>query len=64
LFKRGRSELKGAYQASGAMGQKITIIPELDMVIAHKTDAVYGRKTKGSLITKLMNKIIDARIKE
>ncbi len=64
LFKRGRSELKGAYQASGHMGQKITIIPELDMVIAHKTDAVYGRKTKGSLITKLMNKIIDARIKE
>lgn len=29
--------LKGAYTASGAFGQYITVIPALDMVVAHKT---------------------------
>ena len=28
---------KGAYTASGAYGQFITVLPALDMVIAHKT---------------------------
>ncbi len=31
------SHFKGAYTASGAYGQYITVLPELDMVIAHKT---------------------------
>jgi CubicO group peptidase (beta-lactamase class C family) len=30
--------LKGAYTGMGAGGQFITVLPELDMVIAHKTD--------------------------
>ena len=30
--------LKGAYTGMGAGGQYITVLPELDMVIAHKTD--------------------------
>ena len=29
--------LDGAYTASGAFGQYITVIPRLDMVVAHKT---------------------------
>ena len=29
---------EGSYTAAGAMGQFITVIPKLDMVIAHKTD--------------------------
>jgi CubicO group peptidase (beta-lactamase class C family) len=29
--------LEGAYTASGAFGQYITVVPKLDMVIAHKT---------------------------
>jgi CubicO group peptidase (beta-lactamase class C family) len=29
--------LEGAYTASGAFGQYITIIPRLDMVVSHKT---------------------------
>ncbi|MDR0871235.1 MAG: beta-lactamase family protein, partial [Planctomycetaceae bacterium] len=30
--------LKGAYTARGSKGQYITVIPKLDMVVAHKTD--------------------------
>lgn len=35
--------LKGAYTASGAFGQFITVIPKLDMVVAHKVFAPSGR---------------------
>lgn len=31
--------MKGAYTASGASGQFITVLPKLDLVIAHKTQA-------------------------
>ena len=61
LFKTKTPELKGAYTARGAMGQFITVIPELDMVIAHKTDNVYGRRTPYSRYRMLINKIIAAR---
>ncbi len=50
--------LKGAYAAHGAMGQYITIIPELDMVIAHKTDALFGRKTKSSRYQRFVRKVV------
>jgi hypothetical protein len=45
------------------MGQYITIIPELDMVIAHKTDAIYGRKTKSARYQRFVRKVIAARVK-
>jgi CubicO group peptidase (beta-lactamase class C family) len=32
-----RTALDGAYTASGAFGQFITVVPKLDMVVAHKT---------------------------
>ena len=55
-------ELKGAYTASGYGGQYITVIPELDMVIAHKTDFSNGRpKTKSSEFRKMMFKVFAAR---
>ncbi len=41
---------KGAYTGMGAGGQYITVLPELDMVVAHKTDMdeppVYAAATK------------------
>ena len=37
--------LEGAYTAAGAWGQYITVIPKLDLVIAHKTKSVYKRRT-------------------
>jgi CubicO group peptidase (beta-lactamase class C family) len=35
--------LKGAYTASGAFGQFITVVPKLDMVVAHKVEAPSNR---------------------
>ena len=61
LYKTKNPIFKGAYTARGAMGQYITVIPELDMVIAHKTDSVYGRKTSFSRYRVLLSKIIAAK---
>lgn len=36
---------KGAYSAQGAYGQFITVLPLLDLVIAHKTNNIYQRAT-------------------
>ena len=58
IYNDENPALKGAYAAHGAMGQYITIIPELDMVIAHKTDAIYGRKTKSSRYQRFVRKVI------
>ncbi len=52
---------KGAYTARGAMGQYITVLPALDMVIAHKTDSVYERRTTWDQYYKLLNMIINAK---
>lgn len=62
LYDTDIPELKGAYTARGLGGQYITVIPELDMVIAHKTDFSNGRpKTKASEFRKMMFKIFAAR---
>jgi len=55
--------LKGAYTAWGAMGQYITVIPELDMVVAHKTDAIYDRKTTFEQYYHLLRMIINSKNK-
>ena len=61
LYRVDTPELKGAYRASGHMGQRIAIIPELDMVVVQKTDAVYGRKTPGKRFDRLVDMIIEAK---
>ncbi|WP_299431193.1 hypothetical protein [uncultured Maribacter sp.] len=38
---------EGAFAASRAYGQFITVLPKLNMVIAHKTHSKYGRHTDG-----------------
>ena len=40
--------LTGAYTAWGVGGQYITVVPRLDMVIAHKTDTGFGQGTTSS----------------
>lgn len=55
--------LKGAYTARGAIGQYITVIPKLDMVIAHKTDSVYRRKTLYTQYWEFLKLLLDARVK-
>jgi len=51
---------KGAYSARGAMGQYITVFPAINLVIAHKTKADYGRRTGWGVYEKLFEMIIEA----
>ncbi len=53
---------KGAYHASGFYGQYITVLPELDMVVAHKTKAAYRRSTGWDSYGEILQRIIDARL--
>ena len=54
-------ELAGAYSANGAMGQRICVVPKLDMVIALKTDATYGRRVGEQTWTKILYDTVGAR---
>ena len=42
---RVRGPFEGAYTGRGAVGQWISVFPAIDLVIAHKTNSVYGRTT-------------------
>lgn len=53
---------EGAYSARGAYGQYITVFPELDMVVAHKTKSDYGRRTDGNDYQKLLEMIVEAQL--
>lgn len=55
-------DFHGAYNAIGYMGQYITVIPKHDMVIAHKTDAIYGRVTKGAHFNKITKMILESKL--
>lgn len=54
-------ELNKAYTATGNMGQYITIIPALDMVVALKTKSDYGRRTGYDVYDRFLTKLIDAK---
>lgn len=56
-----REEYRGAYLAWGAMGQYIAVIPALDMVVAFKTDRLYGRKTKPAAFFELLDMIVTSQ---
>jgi CubicO group peptidase (beta-lactamase class C family) len=53
---------EGAYSARGAYGQYITVFPELDMVVSHKTKSDYGRRTDGNDYQKLLEMIVEAQL--
>jgi CubicO group peptidase (beta-lactamase class C family) len=52
---------EGAYTASGAFGQFITVLPKLDLVIAHKTKYEYERQVPTELYLKILDKLVAAR---
>jgi len=54
-------EFKGAYTATGNAGQYITIIPSMDLVVALKTKAVYGRRTNKEAYEKFLYQLFDAK---
>ena len=53
-------EFDGAYTARGAFGQFITVIPKLDMVVAHKTypDA----RTSWEEYSQILNGLVDSQV--
>jgi CubicO group peptidase (beta-lactamase class C family) len=57
-----RPELRGAFSATGAWGQYITIIPSLDIVIAAKTRSEYRRSTNYETYMNLLDILIDAKM--
>lgn len=48
--------LKNAYSAQGALGQNITVYPEIDAVLAFKTKSDYGRRNSIQTQMKVMQK--------
>jgi len=52
---------EGAYTARGAIGQWITVFPAIDLVIAHKTNSVYGRTTSWKSYERLIELLFEAR---
>lgn len=54
-------QYKGAYTAHGLWGQYITVVPELDMVVAFKTDDAYKRKTTHKKFFELLDMIVTAK---
>lgn len=54
-----KGAFQGAYSATGAFGQFITIIPGLDLVIAFKTKYDYGRQTTTDVYLRFLEKLIE-----
>jgi CubicO group peptidase (beta-lactamase class C family) len=58
---RAVGPFEGAYTARGAIGQWITVLPAVDLVIAHKTNSVYGRTTSWASWQRLIELLFEAR---
>ena len=58
-YNKGAYE--GAYSATGAFGQFITVLPKLDLVIAHKTKYEYERQVPTELYLRILDKLLAAR---
>ncbi len=52
---------EGAYTGRGAVGQWITVFPALDLVIAHKTNSVYGRTTSWESWHRMIELLFEAK---
>lgn len=53
-----------AYSAKGAWGQYITVLPALDMVVAHKTKDAYRRSTSWKMYEGILQRTIGARMRD
>lgn len=51
--------LKNAYSAQGALGQNITVYPEIDVVLAYKTKSDYRRRNSIHTQMKVMKKAVE-----
>jgi CubicO group peptidase (beta-lactamase class C family) len=57
---RAVGPFEGAYTGRGAVGQWITVLPALDLVIAHKTNSVYDRTTSWESWQRMVELVFDA----
>lgn len=58
---RAVGPFEGAYSGQGAWGQWITVLPAVDLVIAHKTNNIYGRRTSGESMNGILELLLEAR---
>jgi CubicO group peptidase (beta-lactamase class C family) len=58
---RATGPFAGAYTARGAWGQWVTVLPALDLVVAHKTDSAYGRTTSWESWQRMLELVLEAR---
>ena len=49
--------LEGAYSAQGAWGQSITVYPEMEVVLAYKTNSIYRRANDKARLNELIVKV-------
>jgi CubicO group peptidase (beta-lactamase class C family) len=59
--KAANGPFAGAYSGTGAIGQYITVLPKLDMVIAHKTRPGGAGSVSLSQYMELVNEVLAAR---
>ena len=59
--KASTGAFEGAYTGQGAFGQYITVLPKLDMVIAHKTVPGENRNVSGPQYQSLLDLIVAAK---
>lgn len=51
----------GAFTGRGAIGQWITVFPAIDVVVAHKTNSVYGRTTSWESWQRMIELLFEAK---
>ena len=56
--------LKRGYSAFGAYGQSISIFPEIDVVVAFKTKAIYGRSNAMAVRVRTLKKAVENLVLE
>lgn len=54
---------KGAYSGLGAVGQHITVLPALDLVVAHKTVPGGGRSVSHQQYLRILDQLVQAKCK-
>ena len=52
---------KGAYTGVGAVGQWISVFPSINLVVAHKTNNIYGRSTSAESWQRILELVLEAK---
>jgi CubicO group peptidase (beta-lactamase class C family) len=58
---RAVGPFEGAFTARGAWGQWITVLPAVDLVVAHKTNSIYSRTTSWESWERFMELLLESK---